>query len=462
MVGAWRGRGRSVGLVAWVLVAIVSVLVMASPARAVGEFADVYLYDGRHFFGKIVEESTSKLVLEVHHGSIVADMTFGANEVEKIDRQEIKAAPEGAAGDGAAGEGDRDDDEAGDDAVAPGAGGYAIIPISGVVGEELTAGFFKAVRKEAERAGAEAVIFHLDSPGGMVREMEPIREALDEIEDGGTRLAVFVDEKAFSAAALLCLSCKDFYVGDGARVGAAVAFRWGSGAAEVDAKFNAAFAATWRAKAEQAGRNPALVDAMVEMKTELWADTRTEPWTLSTEKPHATDARAGVRTSRDRGADEDGDGQPDDPPDDEDEFVEIDSATTILALTHSQAVNVGAADGLLPSPLDVVAKLDLAAPEREAFDGQRFSERYFRNYRNNMGRAKRAVEDFKAAAAMLQGAGNRTELRNRLREVMANLNRVITLYERYDYVRNYIDSQGISVEQLKGVVGLIRRALGRQ
>lgn len=428
--------------------AFLAALVLASTALGVGEFADVHLYDGRHFFGKVVEEDANKIVLEIHHGSIVVNMTFGADEVRSIERHEAPEEPDADA---------VPQDDGADDTTTPegpepgGTGGWAIVPVSGVVGEEITAGFFKAARREAERAGAEGIVFHLRSPGGLVREMVPIRRELDETERA-MRVAFFVDEEAFSAAALLCLSCKDFYVGEGARIGAAVAFRWGTGAAEVDAKFSAAFSATWRAHAERAGRNPALVDAMVEMKTELWADTSTEPWTLSTHEPGP------VR--RAEGAD-DAEHPAGGPEADEGRFVELDDEKSILALTHSQAVNVGAADGLLRRPRDVALKLDLASPEREAFDGERFSERYFRTYRNNMERARRAVQDVGEAAAMLEGAQNRAEFKNRLREIMANLNRVITLYERYDYVRNYIDAQGHSIQEFEALARLIRRALGR-
>ncbi len=410
----------------WALAAACLVALCARALAEPGQFVDIYLHDGRHFYGKIVEESADEITIEYYHGSIVMPMTFRAHQVREIVRHEKK---EGT-GDGDALPGDRSDE--------PDEGGWAVVPIEGTFGQELTAGFFEAAMRRAERDDAEAVVFHIDSPGGMVSELGRIRDELDRHDD--REIVFYVDEEAFSAAALLCMSSEHFYVGPGARIGAAVAFRVESGAAEVDAKFTAAFAATWRAHAQRAGRAPAIVDAMIEMEKELWADTRTEPWTVYAEPP----AGSG-------GAD-----------DDEGPFRCIDDRTHVLALDHIQALNIGVADGEAHRPRDVVAKLDLTAPDREAFDGEAFSDRYFRAYRTNMEKAKRAVEDFKAAAAMLEGAQNRAELRNRLREIMANLNRVVRLYERYDYVRNYIDGEGYSMDQFEELVRLIRRALGRE
>ena len=50
---------------------------------------------------------------------------------------------------------------------------------------------------------------------------------------------------------------------------------------------------------------------------------------------------------------------------------------------------------------------------------------------------------------------------DRIEALDQRLNRVVTLYNRYDYVRNYIDSQGYSIDQFEELSRVIRRALGR-
>lgn len=431
MLGQWHLR--------WVIVAAALALSLASAAPgAVGDFVDVYLRDGRHFFGQVTAEDENVIEVEVYHGEIRMPMKFAARDVEKIVRHERKPGDEDAP------EADTDEDP-NDDAWGanddPGArGGFAIVPIEGTFGEEVTAGFFQSAIRQAERDGAEAIIFHINSPGGLVSELDRIRDELDEHEN--LAIAFYVDEEAFSAAALLCMSSDFFFVGPGARIGAAVAFSFKAGAAQVDAKFNAAFAATWRAHAQRAGRDPAIVDAMIDMTKELWADTRTEPWTVYAERP--------------AGAAGDDDGA-----EDEDPYRLIDDDKHVLALDHIQALNIGAVDGEERTPRAVVDHLGLTEDEREAFDGERFSERYFRTYRNNIERAERAVRDVKEVANMLGAAQNNAELRNQLRTIMSNANRVVTLYDQYDYVRNYIHAQGHTKEQFEELARLIRRALGR-
>ena len=428
-------------LVRWFLIAAIALVALPGRALgAVGDFVDLYLHDGRHFFGQVTAESEDGISLEVYHGEIRMPMTFGAREIEKIVRQERTPDDAPAAAPGRDDDDDDDDDEpTRRDAPGPAEGGYAIVPIEGAFGEEVTAGFFERAFRQAERDGAEGVIFHLNSPGGLVSELDRIREALD--EGGALTIAFYVDEEAFSAAALLCMSSDHFFVGPGARIGAATAFHIEAGHAQVNAKFNAAFAATWRAHAQRAGREPAIVDAMIDMKKELWADTRTEPWTVSAERP----AGAGD----------------DDDPDDDGPFRLIDDAEHVLALDHIQAINIGAVDGEERAARGVVEHLDLASPEREAFDGARFSERYFRTYRNNMEKAERAVRDVKEVANMLDQAQNVTELKNQLRAIMSNANRVVSLYDRYDYIRNYIHAQGHTKAQFEDLVRTIRRLLGR-
>lgn len=420
--------GLGIGMVLGALAAL------APGALGVGEFADVHLRDGRHFFGKILEESDEKLVIEYYFGSIVSELSFSMIEVMRIDRRErTEDEPDDDARDELEDLRDRDDEAVEERSRA----GFAIVPVSGVFGEEITAGFFEAAMREAERSGAEAVVFHIDSPGGYIHELESIRRTLDEHPEAV--VAFYVDDEAFSAAALLCLSAEHFYIGEGARLGAAVGFSVNeTGAAEVDAKFNAAFAATWRAYAERVGRSPYLVDAMIEMERELWADTRGEPWTLYGERPFEPER-----------------GQ-------EDPFVLLDDKKHVLALSHTEANAVGAVDGIVLRPGSVPRMLGLADASSEAFDGERFSKRYFRAYRNNMEKTRRAVRDITEAANLLQTAETRAEARGRLREIMSNCNRVVSLFDRYDYVRNHVRAQGYSKGQFEDTVRLIRRVLGRE
>ena len=398
---------------------LAAILCLAPGAIASGEFADVYLRDGRHFFGKILEETEHKIVIEYRFGDIVSPMTFALRDVDRVDRK--AALPE-------------NDDPAPPPPPPGGRAGYAIVPVEGTFGQEITAGFFLAAAREAERDEAEAIIFHLTSKGGFVSEMEPIRDALDEIERD-MRVAFYVDDEAFSAAALVCLSSRELYVGPQATIGAAVAFAGGpGGAVEVDAKFNAAFAATWAAHADAAGRDPDIVHAMVEMERELWADTSATPWALHAERP----AGAGESDGR---------------------FVQLDDDEHVLVLRGADIVSAGAADRQTRNPRLVPKYMKIAEPLVEATDGERFSDRYFRDYRNNMRRVDKALDDAEQVARGLGGADSRVEFRGDLRALKGSLSRVVSLYRQRDYVRNEVRRRGVSVEAIESLIREINRVL---
>lgn len=397
-------------------------------ARGVGDWVDVSLRDGRQFFGQIVEENDFKIVLTVKQGAIAAKMTLARSDIREVRRQNeaARTAPTGGAP-AAAGE-DESEPLA---SAAPGTGGYIIAPMKGAFGEELTAGLFRAVLQRAVEAKAEAVIFELDSPGGLVSELDKVRDVIDSYE-GRLKVAVYVQREAFSAAALLCMSSRHFYVGPGARLGAAVAFQESStGSKEVDAKFNSAFAARWRALAEKAGRPGILVDAMVLLDRSVYADTSKTPWKLTAREPSG------------------GSGS----------IEEIDGPTTILALTEAQAVNSGAADGSAANARDVVSLLGLSHPERRAIDGDAFSRAYAKAYERNMAVIRRAVEDYNDTSEILGDQQNIRKFEQRLREMRSNLQRIIVLYKKYDYVENYFQTRGQSLEDLDRMLRRINDAL---
>ena len=416
-------------------------LVLPGAARAAETFAELTLTDGRQFWGKVLKETPEEITIEFRQGDIAVPMTFKAMQVATIERRDIVEPDPHEGGDALEDVDDLftdDDDEPMDGDRRP--GGYAVFPADGAFGAELTRGYFTYALREAKKSRAALVVFHMDSGGGAVRELELIQDLLEDHADAdGVPVAFFVDREAFSAAALLCLAQEHFFVGPGARLGAAVAFSQNrTGAVQVDEKFNAAFAATWRALAERSGRDPRIIDAMIQQKKQLWANTDTEPWTLYSERPDAL-IRSGELNSE--------------------SVVSLDDMRTVLALTEQSAVAIGAARPAA-SPEHVALELDVVDPLRAALDGQRVFDRYARAYRNNMGYAERAVRDARAAARSLQSAKTRTEFRSDLKEMLGNLNRVLRLYDQFDYVRNYID-RSYDVESMRDVVRSIRRHLGR-
>jgi hypothetical protein len=400
-------------------------------ARGVGDWVDVTLRDGREFFGQVIEETDFKLVLNVRQGAITAKMTLPRSDIRevKLQKNSVESAIP-ATGKAPTRPADEEEGEPLSTA-APGTGGYVVVPIEGVFGEELTAGLVRAALQRCVDARAEAAILELRSPGGMVSELDKIREVIDSFE-GRLRVVMYVPDEAFSAAALLCMSSREFYVGPGARVGAAVAFQESStGSKEVDAKYNSAFAARWRALTEKAGRPGLLVDAMVVLEREVYADTRKTPWSLTSRKPL----------------------------DDSERIELLDSPSTILTLTERQAVGCGAADGTAATAREVAAVLKLEHPNRRAIDGEAFARAYRTSYERNMQLVRRAVEEYNDTSEVLGDQKSVRRLEQRLREMRGTLQRIIVLYRRFDYVDNYFVTRGQSLEDLDRMLRRINEAL---
>ena len=218
-----------------------------------------------------------------------------------------------------------------------------IVPMSGEIGEEITLEAFTEVFEDAIKAGVEAVIVDLTSPGGFVTTLDGIHEYLygSSIAPASkTRVVFYVDGDCFSAAALLALCAEELWVANGATIGAAVPLSFNAnGVVEVEAKFASAFASSWRANVDRAGRDGLLADAMIRTETEVWADTSVTPWAL-----HPND-----------------NGQMESP-------RLLDGKATILTLTGADAVAMGIASHA-ESIRDVIRGLKLENPEREAFRG---------------------------------------------------------------------------------------------
>lgn len=320
----------------WWRMVMMGVLGLASAALGtVGDWVQLELRDGRTIEGKVVEETDHKVVIDYYHGSVPVKWTFARSDIKKLTVKE---------------QGGRDDQVEGLKDTKPssgdeeGRGGYAVVPAQGSIGHQLSRQFFAEAIDEALDEGAEVLVFHLESPGGFVQTLKEIRETIDS-EAGELEVAFYVDGQCFSAAALLCMSSEHFYVGEGAALGAAVHIKGNEsgGVDPVEAKYMAAEASIWRGYAEKHGRPGVLTDAMIMQDVEVWADRSGEPWVLYRQEPSSGGAQC------------------------------IDTKSSILALTHDEAIGTDAADGSARSALEVARRL--ARVDREAFDGAKLAER---------------------------------------------------------------------------------------
>jgi hypothetical protein len=128
-----------------------------------------------------------------------------------------------------------------------------------------------AAVEAARRKRAQIVVLEIDTPGGMTAFAEDICRAVERLK--GIKSVAYIPggrhRGAFSAGALVALACDEIYVAQGASIGAAtpyLATEWGP---LFEQKITSAFAARFRALAEQHGRPKALAGAMVDPDIEL-------------------------------------------------------------------------------------------------------------------------------------------------------------------------------------------------
>jgi membrane-bound serine protease (ClpP class) len=143
---------------------------------------------------------------------------------------------------------------------------YAI-PIEGMIDLGL-APFLSRTIREAEAAGAAAVLLDINTFGGRVDAAVAMRDAL---LNSPVRTIAFVDQRAISAGALIAMACETLIMTPGGTIGAAAPVV-GGGTGETQAageKSVSYVRSEFRATAETRNRPPALAEAMVDADVEV-------------------------------------------------------------------------------------------------------------------------------------------------------------------------------------------------
>ena len=138
-----------------------------------------------------------------------------------------------------------------------------VVPIKETVEKGLLAFLERAV-EEAEEAGAEAIIFDVHTPGGVVDAADGIGKLLT-----GTDLktVAFVNKKALSAGAYISLNTDEIYMVPGATMGsAAIIDQQGNTAGK---KAESYWFAAMKAAAVESGRDPIYAQAMADDSIDL-------------------------------------------------------------------------------------------------------------------------------------------------------------------------------------------------
>lgn len=133
-----------------------------------------------------------------------------------------------------------------------------VVPIEETVEKGLAA-FLERAIDTAEKDGAEAIIFEINTPGGVVAAANDIAKLFDSTD---LKTISFVNKQALSAGAYIALNTDEIYMTPGSTMGAAGIITGDGNAA--DKKSQSYWKSAMRAAAEQNGRDPIYAMAMAD------------------------------------------------------------------------------------------------------------------------------------------------------------------------------------------------------
>ena len=143
-----------------------------------------------------------------------------------------------------------------------------IIPVEGTIDLGLSA-FIKRALKQANEEKAAAVVLKINTFGGRVDAADEIVNSVQELATGPT--FAYITHSAWSAGALIALSCKSIVMNEGSSIGSAEPRMMGMGQTQqpTDEKIVSALRAKFKATAEINKHSANLAEAMVDKEIEL-------------------------------------------------------------------------------------------------------------------------------------------------------------------------------------------------
>ena len=133
--------------------------------------------------------------------------------------------------------------------------------------EEIAPPVWRKTKKafqEAKEIGADHMLIHMNTYGGLLDAADSIRTIILQSE---IPVYVFIDNNAASAGALISIACDSIYMRSGANIGAATVVDQ-SGQALPD-KYQSYMRSLMRSTAESSNRDPDIAQAMVDPRVEI-------------------------------------------------------------------------------------------------------------------------------------------------------------------------------------------------
>lgn len=301
---------------------------------------------------------------------------------------------------------------------------YYVLPIRGVFGLQVADSVVAAAYDEARSLKASIVVLEIESPGGSVEELKKIQATVRKYSD--IRTIAFIRD-AKSAAAILAMSCPDIVMAPAAAIGAAVPLRIGPDGTpqNIEAKFESALRADFRAAAENAGHEPLLVDGMMRDDVELFL----------------VRAGGGYRVSEQRG----------------DKILK--KKGQILTLTTKEAFECGLSAGTAVRIEDCFKTLKLKNLKDIGPHGRQRSEAWSKVVDDAMAKMKEGQQNFEKAitdANAALRARRKTDFTSALQRASSNLRRMEGICKKYPAM-----GDGDPLRDLRNRLTALRKSLER-
>jgi len=304
---------------------------------------DIVLKDGRRFEGKILENTSSRVVIDAIIVGIRQKLIFSPSEVDAVhltnggykfpESNKSKKMEE------------------------PQASKLLVLPLHGEVGTQITSGYLRKMFEFGVSRKVSGVVLDIDSPGGYVAETHLILDVISSYR-GRLRIIAFVHDKALSAAAMIAMACPEIVVSPEAQLGSSVIIN-GITDAAVAAKYVSNDWSRITAATEAAGHSGAVMMAMMQLKSELYAVEIDGKWSLVSQAPQ-----------------------------DKETAIQLDGPDTILNLRTSQAVKYGVARGICDQINDLARVLDCQDCEVDVKTGVRSLKIYLAHQEQDRRRQK--------------------------------------------------------------------------
>ncbi|MDX1969342.1 MAG: NfeD family protein [Planctomycetaceae bacterium] len=148
------------------------------------------------------------------------------------------------------------------------------IRVTGVI-NTLQESFLVRQIERAQSAGAETIVFEIESPGGELLASINLSQAIADLDGQKIRTVAYIPKQALSGAAIIALGCDEIYMHDSATIGDAgpIELKAGGAFERAPEKILSPLRVALKTLAERKGRPVALCEAMADVSLKVFQAT---------------------------------------------------------------------------------------------------------------------------------------------------------------------------------------------